>query len=529
MIRRTHSVKVTGTQGTHVYCECSIEPGIGIHLVGLADQTVKESLLRTFTALQSIGYHIPGKKIVINFAPADLRKQGSGYDLPIALLIIAANGEDGGRLDALEDWMVLGELALDAKVRGVAGTLQAITAARESGLAGCIIPEDNAADFAELLDDGFPVYAVSSIQEAIEVIADPSSFETVRDHYLRTQGSPAPEQGAKAAYASAWALTRGNEGARRALEIAAAGGHHLLLAGPDAGTKSALARLLTDLLPPMTKDEAVEVAEVYSCAGRQNRAGERATERPFRAPYYGSSMAALLGGGAGGDILPGEVSLAHRGVLYLDDYCHAPKALTEALRVPLEDGKVTLSRLKSTVGYPARFQFVAGTALCPCGHYGAGAGCTCTPAQRAAFLSKLTGPVIDRIDVQAYVQPMPEGIAQLPDPEPIETVQARVREARKKQQERYAAIGCRTNAEVPADQLGRLVSLDEDCRTLLESLMYRLNLSARAYTRIIRIARTIADLDGSEDIRPANIAEAASYRFLDRRAPETDDDKTKAA
>jgi len=486
-MRTTNTIKLQGVDYVPVKVECEITPGIGIHLVGLADEAVKCSLLRTVTAMQACGYRIPGKKIVINLAPADLNKSGSGYDLAIALTTIAESGQ--ASLDFLESFVVLGELALDGHIRAVPGVVQAVQAAKDQGY-GVIVPRANAAEVEGLFDDYKPVYYVDHLDEAIAVVNTLTGARVPGE----VDEQPAPE--------GWWDRITGHVGAKRALEIAAAGGHHVLMMGAPGCCRSVLAKAVLDILPPITKEEEMEVAKVYSVSGRFRPVGRR----PFRAPHCSASMAAMLGGGAGECVLPGEVSLANNGVLYLDEYNELPRAMKDALRGPMEDGKVVISRLKSKVEYPARFLMIAGTNPCPCGYYGEGDRCTCTKGPREAYLAKLSGPVCDMLTMQVWVHPEVGGLKG----EPATVVAERVAKARELQMKRQGKL----NDELKASELPEL---GENSKDMAETLMERMSLSARAYTRMLKIARTIADLDECEAVLPQHLAEAASYRFLDRR------------
>lgn len=500
-----HTSKIIGIEAVDIVVETTVTPGIGIRLVGLADAAVKESLLRTITAIQSLGYHIPGKKIIINLAPADLHKTGEGYDLAIALGIIAASGQ--AELSDTDKWLVLGEVALDGTLRAVPGCIPTVFLGRRMNLAGCIIPKANAREVLPYAGE-LPVYAVESITDAIRVIrGECSDIPTVQEMTFPKEAEGNAGEDAE----MRWKSLAGNEGAKRALEIAAAGGHNILLVGPAGTQKSTLARALVDLLPPMGDIERAVVDGIYSVAGKGMMRPEG--QRPFRAPHVSASMAALLGGGAGDNILPGEVSLASSGVLFLDNAAEMPKASAEALRGPLEDKKVIISRLKSRIEYPTRFQLVAGTTMCPCGWYGYGERCTCTPRQRALYMSHLNPLILERIAVQAWTQP-PVNV-DIPT-ESIDTVRERIAKARKMQAARYSGTGIMTNDELTAQTVNGYVNAGAEARVLLEKLIDRLGLSARSYTPILKLARTIADLAGSEEVDTVHIAEAASYRFLDR-------------
>lgn len=494
------SYKTIGIEAVPVKIEAEVRPGIGIHLVGLADMYVKESLLRTITAMQALGYRIPGKKMIINLSPSDLHKSGSGYDLPIALGLLEASEQK--TFKNADKFLIAGELGLDGSVRAVSGAVQAAEYAAKNGLS-IILPRENAFE-AKPFFDSRKIYGVSTLDEAIDIM-EGKPHSTIYEE-KETQGSQKTEK-------SAWSRIQGNEGAKRAIEIAAAGGHNILLIGNPGSQKGTIAMALKELLPDMYYDEALETASVYSAAGNWQTRHRNETVRPFRAPHYSASMSALFGGGTGDAVLPGEVSLAHNGVLYLDEFNMLPKSVMEALRGPLEDGKVRISRLRSITEYPSRFLLAVAMNPCPCGYYGT-ERCTCTPAQRAAFLSRIFTPVYDRIDIQVYTQAVPEKI-QKSTVEDIDAVRSRILEARKKQFERFGTLS-KLNANMTSADIEKYVKIDDDVKDLLEKFMDRLGLSARSYTRILKIARTIADLAGCETVNTGHVAEAAGYRFLDR-------------
>lgn len=509
MITKTKSIKVVGVESAIVTVETEITGGIGIHLVGLADASVKESLLRTITALQATGFHCPAKKIVINLFPADLRKTGSAYDLAIALAILAASEQE--ELPDFGKWIIFGELGLDGSVRGIRGAVQACMAGYRENL-HVMIPYECAGEVADLFGEDAPIYPVRNLAEAVAVIQSTDGKLTAFDI---TNAMPKVR---KDGSLPAWELPLVNEVARRALEIAAAGGHNLLMVGAPGSGKSAFARALSEILPPMTHAERDAVAMDYSAAGRGRLVASGSFYRPFRAPHRSTSLTALLGGGSSDDLLPGEVTLANKGVLYLEDLPDFPKATLDALRGPLEDKKVIISRLKSRVTMPADFQLVASALPCPCGYYGEGDRCTCTNGQRAAYLARISGPVYDRLTLQVYLHPHALTDEAAAKPEPVEEVRSRVMKARQKQAERFIDEEFKTNEEIPAQALNKYCALTEEVETLMETIVTHLGLSARAYSRILRIARTIADLDGADGISAAHVAEAASFRFLDRTA-----------
>ena len=495
MLIHINAAKCVGIDAVPVTVEVDVINGIGIHLVGLADVAVKESLLRTVTALQSMGFHIPGKKIVINLAPAHLPKSGSGYDVPIALGIIAASQQRD--LPGLGRYIIMGELGLDGSVREVPGALPMVELAGKQGLSGAILPVRSAMEAVENRDTLlFGVETLADVLAILEEKEDPAEMLIWNTPRFQQAQRQAQQQKAAPSYMD-FADIIGQEGAKRAIEIAAAGGHNLAMVGAPGAGKSSLARALAGILPPMTTEEALQTSKIYSVAGK--RSGEvfgLIRERPFRSPHYSASLPAIVGGGGGDNILPGEITLAHHGVLFL-------------------------------LEYPASFMLVAASNPCPCGYYGEGDRCTCTAGQRTNYLSRLSGPIMDRIDIHLWLHPVDpkllvhrgKGVRR----ESSAQVAARVAAARVLQRERFAGTGIFTNAEMSGKQVEQYCPLSDACRDQLETLMLRMGLSARAYTRILKLSRTIADLKAVStgtppgDICPEHLIEASSYRFLDRR------------
>lgn len=495
-----------------VTVEVDIGRGIGIHLVGLADVAVKESLLRTTTALASLGFHIPGKKIVINLAPADLHKKGSGYDIPIALGIIAASGQE--ELPRIEDYIIMGELGLDGSIRDIPGALSMAELARDSGFRGCILPRGSALEAVEFRDT--EIYGVSNLADILRILGGRQDCSD-----LLIWNSPIgndipagsiPGEGSVMDFSE----IIGQEGAKRGAEIAAAGSHNMIMIGAPGSGKSSLAKALTGILPPMTQQEAIVTSKIYSVCGKGNLRYGLMRTRPFRAPHYSASLAAMIGGGAD-SIFPGEVSLAQNGVLFLDEVGQMPKSVIEALRGPLEDRKVSISRLKNKIEFPASFMLVAASNPCPCGYWGEGDRCSCTVTQRMNYISRLSGPLMDRIDIQLWLHTVdPSKLGEKAGSDSSSIVAERILRAREIQRERFRDEDINTNSEMNNRLMEKYCPLDPDCMELMQKLMSRGRFSMRAYFRIIKVSRTIADLEGSASIKPGHLLEAAGYRFLDK-------------
>lgn len=516
MLVYTYGAKCIGIDAVKVTVETDIRNGIGIHLVGLADTAVKESLLRTVNALQALEYRIPGKKIVINLAPADLHKKGSGYDLTIALGILAASGQVD--LPLLDKYIVMGELGLDGSLRPFPGALPIAEMAAQEGFLGCIFPVGSAMEASET--ENVEIYGINTLTEALSVLSgsiDASSFLIRNSEAFRKRRLIRESRNTDGSFLDFSDIV-GQESARRGVEIAAAGGHNIALVGPPGAGKSSIAKALAGILPPMTRKESLLTSKIYSVSGLDSLQNGLITRRQVRAPHYSASLPSLIGGGNGDNVIPGEVSLANGGVLFLDEFGQMPKSVIEALRGPLEDRTVTISRLRAKVTFPASFMLVAASNPCPCGYWGEGDRCSCTPAQRMAYISKLSGPILDRIDLQIWMHPLsPAEMKARSRSESSGEIAGRVVAAREIQRCRFEGEAISVNAEMGNRMIEKYCPLSEECKDALNGLTEHLGLSMRSYLRIIKVARTIADLDGCRDIEVAHLMEAAGYRFLDKQ------------